>query len=166
MKWITHQIGAVSLGLAWHLPLPGLAAICAGAVLPDMLDMRIAGLAATRAGRQRLFNAVHRGGTHWMGWWLALWIGALSVSGLPDMLRELALGLGLGGLSHVFLDMLTPAGVPLLPHARRPAVSLKICATGSLGEYCILALIVGAAWFFLRDDILSLARRLHRITLF
>ncbi len=40
MKWITHQAAAVSAGLALRLPLAGLAAMCAGAVLPDILDQR------------------------------------------------------------------------------------------------------------------------------
>ncbi|MBQ9451879.1 MAG: metal-dependent hydrolase [Desulfovibrio sp.] len=160
MKWITHQAAAVSAGLALRLPLAGLAAMCAGAVLPDILDQRLAGLAPTRHGRQRLFNAVHRGTTHWCGWWLVLCAAALSASGLGSAVREIVLGLGLGGLSHVLLDMLTPTGVPVLPFSRQPKLSLRLCATGSPGEFCLLVCIVAAAWLFLREDVLHLARHL------
>lgn len=160
MKWITHQAGAVAAGLALHLPLAGLAAVCAGAVLPDMLDQRMAGLALTRGGRQRLFRAVHRGTTHWFGWWCLLCAAGFSASGLSDLAREAALGVGLGGLSHVLLDMLTPSGVPLLPFSRRRMLSLKLCATGSAGELCFLAGIAALVWLFLREDVLQLARRL------
>ena len=69
-------------------------------------------------------------------------------------------GLGFGGLSHVALDMLTPQGVPLQPFSRKGRFSLKLCATGSVGEYCFLAAIVLAVWFFMGRDLLHLVRRL------
>ena len=49
------------------------------------------------------------------------------------------MGLGFGGLSHVILDMLNPHGVPIMPFSRKPTFSLKLCSTGSLGEYVFLA---------------------------
>ena len=51
MKWITHQATAVAAALALHLPAAGVAAACVGAVMPDVLDQRMAGLAPTRRGR-------------------------------------------------------------------------------------------------------------------
>ena len=110
MKWITHQATAVAAALALHLPVAGVAAACAGAVLPDVLDQRMAGLAPTKRGRQKLFNAIHRGTTHWFGWWLVLCAAAFALPGpeLGPMGRDVLLGLGFGGLSHVALDMLTP----------------------------------------------------------
>ncbi|MBO4301571.1 MAG: metal-dependent hydrolase [Desulfovibrio sp.] len=166
MKWITHQTAAVTLGVALHMPLAGLAALCGGAILPDVLDQRMARLAVTRGGRQRLFNAVHRGTTHWFGWWLTLCAVAFSGAGVNGSVKDVCLGLGLGGLSHVLLDMLTPSGVPLGPLRRRPALSLKICATGSLGELCLLVAMVAAAWLFLREDVLELARMFSRAAMF
>lgn len=162
MKWITHQATAVAAALALHLPWEGVAAACAGAVLPDVLDQRMAGLAPTRRGRQKVFNAVHRGTTHWFGWWLALCVAALCVP--PHALGELGgqalLGLGFGGLSHVALDMLTPSGVPLTPFSRRHKVSLRLCSTGSIGEYCFLACVAGVSWLFFHEDLLRLTRKL------
>ena len=110
MKWITHQATAVAAALALHLPWEGVAAACAGAVLPDVLDQRIAGLAPTRRGRQKVFNAIHRGTTHWFGWWMAVCVAAfaLSPASLGSLGRDALLGLGFGGMRHVMLDMLSP----------------------------------------------------------
>lgn len=165
MKWITHQATAVAAALALHLPAAGVAAACAGAVLPDMLDQRMAGLAPTRRGRQRIFNAVHRGITHWFGWWLGLCVAAfvLPAAELGPIGRDVLLGLGFGGLSHVALDMLTPSGVPLTPFSRRNRVSLRLCSTGSLGEYCFLACVVGLTWWFYGEDLLHMTRHLARM---
>ena len=172
MKWITHQATAVAAALALHLPLEGVAATCAGAVLPDVLDQRIAGLAPTRGGRQKVFNAIHRGTTHWFGWWLAICVAAFVLSPgslgslkfgsahLDSLGRDALLGLGFGGLSHVLLDMLTPSGVPLTPFSRQNKLSLNLCSTGSLGEYCFLACVVGATWLFFHEDLLRLTRKL------
>lgn len=159
MKWITHQTAAVGAALALHLPVAGIAAACLGAVLPDMLDQRLAGLAPTPRGRQRAFNRIHRGTTHWFGWWLALFLTAVLLH-LPPLARAVLTGLGFGGLSHVVLDMLTPQGVPLRPFSRQGRFSLKLCATGSVGEYCFLAAMALAIWFFEGRDLLHLARRL------
>lgn len=131
----------------------------AGAVLPDVLDQRLAGSAHSKRARQRAFNRIHRGATHWFGWWLALFLAAMTLP-LPPLERAGLMGLGFGGLSHVILDMLTPQGVPLQPFSRKGRFSLKLCATGSLGEYCFLAAIAVTAWLFLGEDVLRLVRRL------
>ncbi|MBQ3060788.1 MAG: metal-dependent hydrolase [Desulfovibrio sp.] len=158
MKWITHQTAAVGAALALHLPPVGVAAACLGAVVPDMLDQRVARLAPTPSGRQRMFNRIHRGTTHWFGWWLALFLAALALPLAPPA-KALLSGLAFGGLSHVLLDMLTPQGVPWHPFSRKGRFSFKLCTTGSIGEYCFLALLLAAIWFFLRYDALALLRR-------
>jgi inner membrane protein len=165
VKWITHQAAAVTAALALNLPPEGILAACAGAVLPDVLDQRLSCLALTSRGRQRAFNRIHRGATHWFGWWIALFTGAMAAHVSPAPQAMLA-GLGFGGLSHVLLDMCTPQGVPLRPFSRAGRFSFNLCSTGSLGEYCFLACIVAAAWFFLREDVLHTARRLARSGLF
>jgi inner membrane protein len=165
VKWITHQAAAVAAALALDLPPGGVLAACAGAVLPDVLDQRLSGLALTSRGRQRIFNRVHRGITHWFGWWVVLFAGAAAAPVSPPAQAMLA-GLGFGGLSHVLLDMCTPQGVPLRPFSRAGRFSLNLCTTGSLGEYCFLACIAAAAWVFLREDVLHMARRLARYGLF
>ena len=159
MKWIPHEATAVLAAVALHFPLPGVAAACAGAILPDVLDQSMARLASTKRGRQRIFNAVHRGTTHWLGWWLlgcALALLPAVLPTLPAALRPVLLGLCFGGLSHVLLDMLTPAGVPLTPFSRKHKLSLKLCATGSLGEYLFLTGVLAVGWLFWGKDLLRL----------
>ena len=106
MKWITHQAVAVGAAFSLGLPAAGVGAAWAGAVLPDVLDQKRAALARDR---RRAFNRIHRGTTHWFGWWLAVW--ALGMSGaLPEAAAYTAAGLGFGALSHVALDVCTTAG--------------------------------------------------------
>ena len=141
MKWMTHQAAAVGMALVLHLPVEGVLASCFGAVLPDMLDQH----AARRAFfRQKKFNQVHRRSSHWFGWWLLLLLlgGATGllprIPHLPPFAHAIIMGLGFGGLTHVVLDMLNPHGVPIMPFSRKPTLSLKLCSTGSLGEYVFL----------------------------
>ena len=165
MRWVTHQVAAVAAALIIHLPPAGIAAAFVGGVLPDVFDQKIAGLSRDR---QRAFNRVHRGVTHWFG----LWLGVLALSlvappGLPAewfaLWRPVCFGLALGGLSHVVLDMLTPQGVPLLPFSRRNRFSLRLCRTGGLGEYIFLAAMLVGMGLFLRQDIIVPLRALRRV---
>ena len=76
------------------------------------------------------------------------------------LLRPVCVGLAVGGLSHVILDMLTPQGVPFLPFSRKNRFSLKLCKTGGIGEYLFLAAMLAGMAFFLRDDIVRQAQGL------
>ena len=154
MRWPTHQVAALGCGLLFHLPFPALVASLVGAVFPDVLDQRIAGLALGKRGKQRLFNRIHRGTTHWFGLWLALLFFALARP--VDLPFQLLAGVSLGALSHVALDMLTPQGVPVLPFSRRGRLAVPVCRTGGIGEYAFLALCVGLCVYLLRADIAGL----------
>ena len=165
MKWMTHQAAAFALGVALHLPPAGVAAACFGAVLPDVLDQRMASLAPTARGRQRIFNRIHRGTSHWLGWWLTIFLAAL-VLPLAPPLKAVGSGLAFGAASHVLLDMLTPQGVPWHPFSRTGRFSFRLCSTGSVGEYAFLALLLAGIWFFLRQDVLALLHRVGRGHLF
>lgn len=158
MKWITHQTVAACSALAAGMSGPAALAAWAGAVLPDALDHRMAALARNR---QRAFNQIHRGPTHWFGWWLALWLFGLMPL-LPPEWRPLVAGFGFGAFSHVVLDMCTYSGVPLTPFSRKRKVSLKLCATGSVGEYAFLAVCLVIFWFLAKDDLGRVSRELHR----
>lgn len=158
MKWMTHQMLAVGAAFCLGLPAPGMGAAWAGAVLPDVIDQKRAAL--TRR-RQRTFNRIHRGTSHWFGWWLALW--ALGLSGvLPGPAASVVAGLGFGALTHVALDACTTAGVPLLPLRLRgqrwAQWSLGLCRTGGVGEYVFLAVAVVLFWTLERRELMSLAR--------
>ena len=76
-------------------------------------------------------------------------------------------------MQHTHIDdfvestrLLTPSGVPLTPFSRQNKISLKLCSTGSLGEYCFLACVVGLTWLFYQDDLLKLTHKLARAHLF
>lgn len=148
MKWITHQTGAALGAMVLGLPAHGIAAACAGAVFPDVIDQKLSGMGRTRAARQRLFNKIHRGASHWLGWWLAVFLAPFFVD-MPMLARDALSGFGMGAASHVLMDMLTPQGVPLTPFSRKGKLAMPICSTGHMGEYVFLAtmLICGAFYF-------------------
>ena len=176
MKWFTHQAIAVAGALALGMPPVGVGGVVLGSVLPDVIDQRLAKLTPHP---QKTFNRIHRGASHWFGWYAALMLLALVVPvsahislnevahalGLSAatarhlagtssaLLPPLLAGIGFGALMHVVLDMLTPSGVPLTPFSRQNKLSLKLCSTGSLGEYLflavglgLLALLAGQRW--------------------
>ena len=159
MRWVTHQVGALGAAIWLQLPLAGLAAAWVGGILPDVFDQKLAGLFANR---QKAFNRIHRGFTHWPGLWLALVFAAVLLVPREGeyLLRPVCVGLAVGGLSHVVLDMLTPQGIPLLPFSRRNRFSLKLCKTGSFGEYAFLATMIVCMWIFLREEVYSEAHRI------
>lgn len=141
MKWITHQTGALAAGLAFSLPTPGIIAALVGAVTPDIIDQSISKSAPTRKEKQKLFNKIHRGDSHWFGWWLAFFIICLTFLPFAPV-RDIAAGFLFGALSHVFLDMLTPAGIPVLPFSRKKKLALPLCITGQPTEYVFLACLM------------------------
>ena len=149
MRWVTHQVGALGAAIWLQLPLAGLAAAWVGGILPDVFDQKLAGLFANR---QKAFNRIHRGFTHWPGLWLALVFAAVLLVPREGeyLLRPVCVGLAVGGLSHV------------VPFSRRNRFSLKLCKTGSFGEYAFLATMIVCMWIFLREEVYSEAHRIVR----
>lgn len=148
MTWPTHQAGAVVAALALDMPPLAVFAAFLGAVLPDMADQSLSRLAPGKRMRQKMFNRIHRGNSHWFGWWLLFFMLPLAFA-LPEFAREILAGFALGGLSHVMLDMFTPRGVPLLPVGPARNLAIPVCSTGKPGEYVILALLIAAGVFLL-----------------
>ena len=159
MKWITHQTAGVGAALALHLPLEGVVAACLGAILPDKLDQAIA---KRSRNPQRTFNQIHRGTTHWFGWWVAILLVACSHL-VPPHWQPALLGIGLGGISHVVLDMLTPSGIPLHPFSRKNKLSFKVCSTGSVGEYVFLGVMLVLLGFLLGPEMKELIRHVRQL---
>ena len=141
MTWPTHQTGAVAAALAFNLSLPAIAASFIGATVPDIIDQAISRLMPDKRLRQKVFNRIHRGNSHWFGWWLFLFLLALSLP-IPPLARDLAAGFAIGALSHVGLDMLTPRGVPFLPVGRTFNIALPVCSTGKFSEYVVLGILI------------------------
>lgn len=148
MKWITHQVGGVLAASILIPGIPGIAGALAGAIAPDWLDRLGCALGRTPRQRQKIFNNIHRGTTHWPVWWVALFCATLALP-LDPVPLALASGFALGGITHVALDMLTPQGVPIRPFSRRGKVAAPLCTTGKWGEYVFLAaLIAWGCWFW------------------
>ena len=95
MKWITHQTGAVAAGLALQMPLLAVGAAFAGAILPDVLDQSISRMGRNKKQRQKIFNRIHRGNSHWFGWWLGLFIVSAAAP-LSPVCKALCAGLAMG----------------------------------------------------------------------
>ena len=156
MKWVTHQIVGAGAAVLAGLPPLAVGAAWLGSIAPDVIDQKVAGLFPNE---RKAFYAIHRRTTHWLGWWLAIWIAAFAAPGLARLvpglteLPVLMAGLGLGGMAHVLLDMCTPSGVPLMPFSRTPRFSLNLCRTGSLGEYVFLAVALGVMWLIKGDEL-------------
>lgn len=166
MKWISHE--AVALGVGWLLGMSpeALAGVLVGSVLPDAIDQ---GAARLLVFRQLAFKRLHRGPSHWFGWWLALFLGAYLQTGSfssGETAALFALGLGFGSLAHVLLDMCTEMGVPLAPWTKKNMISLKLCATGSLREYAFLAAFLLAFALIAQEDIGKLMDEARRSPLF
>ena len=162
MRWITHQIAAVGLLFSLKFSLGAVAAGFVGSILPDIIDQKLAKtFGFSKRGQQRVFGRVHRGLSHWFGLYLLL-ILACNYLLIADWIKEIILGFAIAALSHVLLDMLTPKGVPILPLAKKPRLSLPICSTGSLGEYIFLMAICLIYVIYMRDECLhylNLARK-------
>ena len=62
-------------------------------------------------------------------------------------------GFGFGALTHVLLDMCTTHGVPLLPFAKK-RFSLKLCSTGSIGEYALLIMCILVFWIMEKPELI------------
>lgn len=154
MKWITHQTGAVIAALALDLPLAGIGAACAGAIVPDLADMHVSRMGLTRRQQRRIFNKIHRGSSHWFGWWLAMFL-FICFYPLPILATDALAGFAFGGLSHIILDMLTPRGIPLLPFSRKGNLALPLCSTGRPSEYVFLTVMVAAAIWFMGESVLN-----------
>lgn len=157
MRWITHTGVAVGVAAVLGAPAVVVAGVAAGSVLPDVFDQLVAGR------NQQLWRKIHRGTSHWWGWYALLIVGAFllgpeaqetfrdflnALDVLPrDVVRLLQqgpvdgvlLGLALGAGSHVALDALNPSGVPLWPFSAKPRLGLGLVSTGTWQEYALLA---------------------------
>lgn len=157
MRWKTHIAGGLLGALIFQLSPAGIAASLSGSILPDIMDQKISSLGVTRKGRQKIFNKIHRGPTHWFGWWLALFLISVSLGTLPY--KEILIGLAIGCLTHVLLDMLTTRGIPLTPFSRQHNLSMHFCSTGSWKEYAflgVLLVVIGGVIYFSHADQMTL----------
>ncbi len=173
MKWFTHISVAVGTATALGLPTSGLGGVALsgvafGAILPDMLDM---GFSRMTPNPQRTFQAIHRGITHWFGWYVAMLIFIALCGNYPRSMGAYYMnlkllyfvgGVGFGGLFHVLLDMCTPSGVPIFPFNKQKRVSFKLFSTGSVQEYVFLALTLALFAALGDGDFSEVIRKVQR----
>lgn len=136
MKWITHQAGALAAAVWFQADAALSAGMVFGAVLPDLIEQTVS------RGNKAMFLRIHRGVLHWFGLY-ALALLAVPMLPLGPGQRALAAGAALGALSHLIMDGLNPTGVPLLPFRRNPRLRVNLLSTGSVGEWCLLAGLLG-----------------------
>lgn len=161
MKWITHQAGAIVAGSILEFPIEILASAFVGSIVPDIIDQKISSLAPTRKTKQILFNQIHRGNSHWFGWWLGLFLLTMAYPDLPFI--NIGIGLAFGALSHVILDSLTTSGVPVIPFNRKNKLSLGFCSTGSFREYCFLGVLLVLGVIFNNNVFLTILEHLNKL---
>ncbi len=169
MKWITHKTIAVGAAVILELPPAFILTTLLGSVLPDIIDQRVSRMTPNP---QKTFNAIHRGVSHWFGWYallLSVWVlGIYYPRSMGSLHMDKTLlhclgGLGFGGLFHIFLDMCTPSGVPLSLFSPKNRVSLKLFSTGSVQEYVFLGLVLSLFVAIGYDDFPALLRELQRM---
>ncbi len=108
---ITMQFGGSAV-LAFLCTFPGSTA-------PDWLEIPYGG-----RGEDRRSIIPHRTLTHYAPLWLgvlggALWLLAQQPVAAVNLTASAAAGFSLGALSHLFLDLLTPLGIPLFSLRQR-----------------------------------------------
>ncbi|TCJ98270.1 UNVERIFIED_ORG: LexA-binding, inner membrane-associated putative hydrolase [Anoxybacillus amylolyticus] len=94
----------------------------------------------------------HRGWTHSLsfvlGFGVLLYIGTFALSpilqdfSLKQVILFFAKGWIIGMVSHLFLDMMTKGGVPLLHPFSKKRISLSPIKTGSLGEFLVFLVML------------------------
>jgi len=156
MKWITHQTVAIGTGISLNFTPEIVGSMAFGAILPDIIDMQIAGKGPFQ---RKIFNKIHRGFSHWFGWYFII-ISFSLLYPLANYEKFLLMGCALGALTHIFLDMLTPSGIPLTPSIKankkkNARISLNLCSTGSFKEYIFLLCAIALFWLISGDKILS-----------
>lgn len=125
MNGISHKAAAIAPGLALIsvgastgdlVPgVVGFLACVAGSKAPDWLEIPL-------VSGQRVIP--HRRITHWALGWLVVATLAVAPGMLPTALLQMAVfGFSLGALTHVFGDLLTPAGVPVLHPWKRTSLA-------------------------------------------
>lgn len=145
MKWFTHKAIAIAGALAFEASPSGLFATIIGSILPDLTDKAFA------MGNKQQWERIHRQASHWVGWYLLLMILGLvnfplkhfALSPIANqLLSEVMLWVGFGGITHVLLDSLNPMGIPMWPFGSKKRIGFKLISTGSFGELVFLIISI------------------------
>ena len=142
MKFVSHKISAISIGVLMGVQLYGLVVVAAASVFPDVIEFIIPGL-------------THRGISHALYLYPLLFVLTRSiglmgeVSGMSFIVQyNLDVYVVLGCCLHILCDMLTKNPVPVLPGWK---YSFKVFAAGSIGEIVLVIMLFISAAVYLAE---------------
>ena len=138
----THVLAGIITAALLNLPvLPAVA----GSVLPD-IDLK-KGLPYRQ--KRTLFNS-HRGITHHAAIPLLLFLAAVWIKDSVNWVSTYLLSFTAGYASHLFLDALTPLGIPYTA-GYYPRLTLRLIKSGRSGEIFVILLMVGFLIFLINQ---------------
>ena len=143
MKWQTHRLIGVGVALICDAGIVAAAISYLGSTLPDVVEGKPPQEGAFFFGRgMKNWRKNHRGTSHWFGWYLGLAFAGFYYD-------PIFAWLGIGAMTHLAADAVTPMGVPLLPFSKKKMFSINLFPTGSFREAIFsMFLMVGIAYYF------------------
>lgn len=128
MKWQSHRIIGISAAVLIGGGVVGVILSYIGSTLPDIIEGKTPQEGAWFfKSRMRSWSKSHRGSSHWAGWYITLALAGYHI-------YPVFMWLGIGSLTHLLADALTPMGVPVYPFSKKKMVTLNLFATGSVTE--------------------------------
>jgi membrane-bound metal-dependent hydrolase YbcI (DUF457 family) len=150
-----HLITAAVIAYAMYertaSPVLAVATVAASS-FPDVIEI------VNFTGGRRLSLIPHRTITHWFPLYIAIWIATLALtSRIPLWGVNMIHGICLASTLHIFMDLFSPCGVPILtPFGRRVSFGLNLryerpCLyrTGSLDQLPIIGATIVLTLCFL-----------------
>ena len=124
MRRRSHLITGIVVSYLLNLDIPSTVGVAFGSILPD-LDVKLERLRDKWiVGKLIPEWAGHRGITHWIGTPLLIFLISWLLRPSHPFIAKALSSLGIGWLSHVLTDALTPSGIPLAPLSRYPRIRL------------------------------------------
>lgn len=144
MTWKSHT--AVTAALTYAVTLnPGFAAAASiGAVLPDRIEFILPWLK-------------HRGNSHALALWIVLvalialaYASSTQIGLEKELLHQItfyAFAVVIGAILHIFEDMCSVSGIPLLPTfmtpgQKPPTLKVPLYKTGTISEYLVAGIVL------------------------
>ena len=150
MKWYSHRVIGVSsammtgsfLSFADGGTIAAMVLAYLGSTLPDVVEGKPPKEGSFFFKRGMLnWRTSHRGVSHWFGWYITLAIAGW-------LYFPVLAWLGIGALSHLAADSLTPMGVPLYPFSKKKMMSFRLFATGSIYEMLFTCILMACAAYY------------------
>lgn len=126
----THLLTGLSIGIAFAPEFPFCIAALIGSTFPDNLDKIFS------FGNKEKWKKMHRTWSHNVGYWLLLVLAIFQFYPFEfpffwqRYLFLIGVFFGVGVISHIALDVLTPMGIPLCPLFSKQRFSLRMARTG------------------------------------